>query len=479
MTHSPEEIWQATAADLTSWYSAGSTTPSEVADAILARIVAADGSINAIMHVDSAAVRERAEYLGALSPEDRKVLPLYGVPVTVKDLVAVKGQPLTFGIRSFEDNIADHTDGAVCRLLDAGAIIVGHTNTSEGGYAAVSSNGLFGRTENPWRLGYNAGGSSGGAAAAVASGFGPLAVGSDGGGSVRLPASLCGVVGFKPSRGVIPFESSFWSCAVTLGPLGRTVADVRLMTAVMSGQDSSDPFSGSGRVVSPIGSPDPERRMAGLRVGVVRDFGLGQVDEEVWDRVLDTARILEQVGAQVSEVDVDWSGAEEAMWHAHWLPLFTQIAEAFGWYEVSPEVEPELGELIDEGLHLDARQVARAEMRCRQLAADFSQLTESWDVILSPVACTPAFPNHQFAPAHLVGAPLRTRLLGWLLTYPFNVLGAPGLSLPSGLSRDGLPIGVQIVSNAGRDDLVLDVGAVLEAHLPRQEVWAASAGSKG
>ena len=256
-------------------------SPTEIADAFLRHIEAVNPGINAFVYCDADAVRKRARELEDSAMKGAFHGPLHGVPFSIKDLTAVKGVPLTFGMVPFKDNIAREDAAIVRRMNAAGGLFLGMTNTPESGYKGVTDNHLFGPTQNPWKPGYIAGGSSGGAAAAVAAGLCPIAEGSDGGGSIRIPSSCCGVYGLKPSLGRIPqtvLPHRYLTFA-NHGPIARTVADAALMLTVAGGQDASDPLSVPGP--APEYLAEIHKDIAGWRVAWSPDLGFGDVDREI------------------------------------------------------------------------------------------------------------------------------------------------------------------------------------------------------
>ncbi|ERB51098.1 hypothetical protein N806_07785 [Rhodococcus sp. P27] len=233
------------ATEMAASVASNSLSPNEIAEAMIQRVDAVNPSINAIVQFDREQVTRDAAELSRQQESGEKLGPLHGVPFTIKDLTAVDGLPTTFGMKPMADNIATGNAVVVDRLRGAGGLFLGKTNTPESGYYGGTDNHLYGPTHNPWKLGNSAGGSSGGASAAVAAGLGPLAEGSDGAGSVRIPSALCGVVGLKPTTGVIPqtiLAGRFYNWAYH-GPITRTVADNALMLDIMAGPDNADPLS--------------------------------------------------------------------------------------------------------------------------------------------------------------------------------------------------------------------------------------------
>ncbi|XBB67939.1 amidase family protein [Nocardioides sp. WV_118_6] len=443
----------------------------DIAEAMIERVERINPAVNALVWFDPEQVRRDAAALDAAQDTGAATGPLHGVPFTIKDLTAVAGVPLTFGMKPLRDNIADHDAVIVERLTAAGGLFLGKTNTPESGYKGATDNHLFGATHNPWRPGHTAGGSSGGAGAAVAAGLGPLAEASDGGGSVRIPASLCGVVGVKPSTGRIPqtiLPGRFYSWAYH-GPITRTVADAALMLDVVSGPDPRDPLSLPDRVDFTAAIAD--RDLTGVRVAWSSDLGLGiAVDPEIEKLCRTAVEALAAAGAIVEEATPDWGGADPqtAMWNGIWVPGFASEHDLLDWASLRGEVDDELIELIAEGERLTGVDIGRADAARGVMWDAFARFLGRYDVLVSPTVATPAFPHGQFAPDHLAGRPLREQLLGWFLTYPFNLLTTPAMSVPAGFTPDGCPVGLQLATGLHQDALLLRAAAVLEERAP----WA-------
>ena len=281
-------------------------SPVEISDALLARVEAVNPGINAYVHVDADRVRRRARDLEAAVMRGDELGVLHGVPYSIKDLTAVAGLPLTFGLAPLRDQIASTSAVVVERLERAGGCLLGKTNTPEGGYYGVTDNHLFGPTRNPWRRDRIAGGSSGGAAAAVAAGLGPLAEGSDGAGSIRIPASCCGVFGMKPSFGRIPQALTLGRFAPFThhGPITRTVEDAALMLSVMEGFHPSDPLS-----LPPSGvdwSAEVRKAVRGWRVAWSPDLGFARVEPEIQKICAAAVGAFEDLGCVVEESCPPW-----------------------------------------------------------------------------------------------------------------------------------------------------------------------------
>jgi len=464
------DIFFTSALDLSKAVREKRVSPTEIADTFLRRIEAVNPVINAYVYCDADAVRKRARELEKSAMKGAFHGPLHGVPYSIKDLTAVKGVPLTFGMVPFKDNIAREDAAIVRRMNAAGGLFLGMTNTPESGYKGVTDNHLFGPTQNPWKPGYIAGGSSGGAAAAVAAGLCPIAEGSDGGGSIRIPSSCCGVYGLKPSLGRIPqtvLPNRYLTFA-NHGPIARTVADAALMLSVAGGQDPSDPLSVPGP--APEYLDEIRKDIAGWRVAWSPDLGFGDVDREIREICTEAVKVFEDLGCTVEESHPGWDDPEEAMWQGLWVPTFAGEIDMLDWKAWDGQIDAQLLELLEEGKRLSAREVARADLFRSAMWDRFSAWFQRYDLLVCPTACVEPFENGRFAPKKLDGQSLRKRLLGWCLTYPFNMLGTtPAASIPCGFTAKGLPVGLQIVGHPYADDAVLRASANFEQVRP----WAA------
>lgn len=472
--NTPDLAWLS-ATDLAARTRSGAVRVADVAEAMIARVEQVNPELNAIIHFDPAQVRADAEELDRRADAGEELGPLHGVPFTIKDLTAQKGLPLTFGMVPLKDNIAEADAPIVERLVSAGGLFLGRTNTPESGYYGGTDNHLFGPTHNPYRHGHTVGGSSGGAAAAVAAGLGPLGEGSDGAGSVRIPAAMCGVVGLKPSTGVVPqtiLAGRYYEWAYH-GPITRTVADCALMLDVISGPDDRDPMSFPPLTDSfQRAVEDPQ--VAGLRVAYSPDLGLSgvdgapYVDPEVAQICADAVAKLAAAGATVTEATPAWGDPETAMWHGIWVPGFAGEHDLLDWEAQRGNVDDHLISLMREGEQLTGVDVGRADLFRGAMWDTFTAFMRDYDVLISPTLASAAFPHSQFAPEWLDGQSLQRQLLGWLLTYPFNMMTTPALTVPAGFTADGRPVGLQIAGGHLADQTVLRVGALME----RLNPWA-------
>jgi aspartyl-tRNA(Asn)/glutamyl-tRNA(Gln) amidotransferase subunit A len=459
----------ASASELAREVSGRRLSPVEIAETLLARIEAVNGGINAFVHMNADLVRRRARELEAAVMRGEALGALHGVPYSIKDLTAVAGLPLTLGLVPFRDNVAHSSAVIVQRLEGAGGLLLGKTNTPEVGYYGATDNHLFGPTRNPWNRQRTAGGSSGGGAAAVAAGLGPLAEGSDGAGSVRIPASCCGVFGMKPSLGRIPqtLALSRFATHIHHGPLTRTVEDAALMMSVVEGFHASDPLS-----LPPSGIEwlaELEKDVRGWRVGWSPDLGFAHVDPEIRDICATAVRAFEDLGCVVEESCPKWSDPEEAMWKGLWVPGYAAANDLLDTTSLDGVIDAELIALLREGATQPALATARAEAFRMQMWDTLGEWFGSYDLLVCPTLCVEPFEVGRFAPAHLDGQPLSRRVLGWLLTYPFNMMSAvPAASVPCGFTAAGLPVGLQIVGRPRGDGAVLRAAANFERARP----WA-------
>jgi aspartyl-tRNA(Asn)/glutamyl-tRNA(Gln) amidotransferase subunit A len=443
-------------------------SPVEALDEILARVEALNPVLNAYCLVRGDDVRGEARRAESAVMRGDELGPLHGVPVSIKDITPTRGIRTTFGSRAFSDHVPEEDAVLVERLRAAGALIVGKTNTPEFGNKGVTDSPLFGRTNNPWRLSHSAGGSSGGAAAAVAAGMGPLGDGSDGAGSVRIPASLCGVVGLKPSFGRVPvWPRNGYETISHHGPLARTTADAALMLSVVAGDDPRDPYT------APPGTSDfvasaREADIAGWPIAFSTDLGAGPVEPVVAAAARAAAQRLADLGATVDERTPDVPDPREAMAVIWRVSLGTIAHERVLPVIGREEMDPHLLELADAAGGITAVEHYRASQLFRH--AFFRAMTaffEDYRLLVTPTLAVAPFPHPAAArpgPAHAGGHEIDP-FLGWLLTYHFNLTGQPAISIPCAVTDDGLPLGLQIVGRAGADADVLRAASALEEAL--------------
>jgi len=458
-------FWRS-ALDLAAAIRSKQVSPVEVAEATLARIEALNPRLNAFCLITPDVALRDAREAEIAVVKGEPIGPLHGVPVSLKDVIFTRGLRTTGGSRLFAEAVPEEDAIAVGRLRAAGAVIVGKTNTSELGHKAVTENPLFGVTRNPWNLELTPGGSSGGAAAAVASGLGPVALGTDGGGSVRIPAAFCGVYGLKPSWGRIPQHPSFpgWEHLSVTGPITRTVRDAALVLDVIAGGDDRDRHSLPREDGSYVESCDED--IKGLHVAWTPDLGYATVDPAVQALCENAAAEFEALGCHVEVVNPGWEDSEEifrtivsAQFYAHWSDrLPAQEAQ----------LDPSLVKFIRRGGAVSARDYVLAMDRARAYWHEAQTFLQRFDLLLTPTVAVAPFAAGQPAPREIAGQAIS--VLGWMpFTFPFNLTGQPAASVPAGFTEDGLPVGLQIIGRRNADRTVLAASAAYETACPWSE----------
>jgi aspartyl-tRNA(Asn)/glutamyl-tRNA(Gln) amidotransferase subunit A len=375
------------------------------------------------------------------------------------------------GSTRFADRVPSEDAHVVARLRAAGAILVGKTTTPELAHKGVTESALFGVTRNPWAPGFTCGGSSGGAGVAVATGMGPLAVGTDEGGSIRIPASYCGVVGLKPTFGLIARVPVGMAEALTHhGPLCRTVEDAALFLSVTAGRDDRDSWSLPGE---PVDYARALARPPGrLRVAWSPRLGYAAVDPEVL-RVTEAAvRGLSALGWRVEEADPgfdDPAALADAFRHPG---LAAFVGDDFE--RDRTRMDPSLVRLVESGRRMTAVDVARAAVKRHALWAELDRFFSRYDLLATPATAVPPFPVGQAPPLEIDGHAVGPR--GWIaFTYPFNLTGVPAIVVPTGSTGSGLPIGLQLVARRLDDARLLQAAAAFEAAAPWADRWPAAA----
>jgi aspartyl-tRNA(Asn)/glutamyl-tRNA(Gln) amidotransferase subunit A len=438
-------------------------SPVELTAALLARIEALDPKLNAFCLVTAEAARVAAREAEIAVMKREPIGALHGVPLSLKDVLYTRGLRTTGGSRLFADLLPEEDTVAVGRLKAAGAIILGKTNTSELGHKALTDSPLFGATRNPWDLTRTPGGSSGGAAAAVASGLGPVALGTDGGGSVRIPAGFCGLVGLKPSFGRVPQLPGFpgWYHLGTIGPLTRTVRDAALVLDVIAGGDDRDRTSLPREAGSYLDACDLD--VKGLHVAWTPDLGYAAVDERVLDICGNAAAEFEGLGCHVEVVNPGWESPEEA--------FATIVSAQFyaAWGDELPareaDMDASLVRFIRRGGAVTAREYLAATSKVNAYWQEVVTFLARFDLLLTPTTAVPPFPLGAGVPREIAGREVSR--LGWMpFTYPFNLTGQPAASVPAGWTDESVPVGLQIVGRRHADRTVLAAAAAFEAACP-------------
>jgi amidase len=449
------------ATELAAMLRARDVSARELLDAHLDRIERLNPDVNAIVTLDPEGARAAADAADAALAAGEEVGPLHGLPVAHKDTHATGGMRTTWGSPLHADTVPLRDELVVARLKAAGAIRVGKTNVPEFAAGSHTFNTLFGATHNPYRHGLSAGGSSGGAAAALAAGFVPLAEGSDMGGSLRNPAAFCNVVGLRPTPGRVPTwpAAMAWSQLSVQGPMGRTVADVALQLSVLAGPDPRVPIALSDDPAAFAG-PLPES-LAGLRVAWAPDLG-GRVtvDPAITAVLAPSVGVFEALGASVEEACPDLSGADEVFGTLRaWL-----FEASFG--EISRRSPERVRESIrwnaEMGAKLTGPDLAAAEQLHTKLYERMVAFFERYDVLVAPTTQVLPFPVEIEYPTEIAGVH-QDNYLEWMRSCTvISATGSPALSVPGGFTPDGLPVGLQIIGAPRADRRVLAVGHAFE-----------------
>ena len=440
----------------------------ELTEMFLRRIEALNPYLNAYLTVTG------DEALASARAADQRVLrgesggPLHGIPVSIKDLELTRGIRSTMGSLIFKDHVPDHDSTAVERVRSAGAVILGKTNTPEFGASGTTENRLGEPCRNPWDTERTPGGSSGGAAAAVAAGMCTLAVGSDGGGSIRIPCSFCGVYGLKPTQGRVPRyggvgKPGAYNTLSQTGPLTRTVRDSAVLLQALAGPDRRD--AGATREEPPDFVAALEQDAKGLRIAWSPDLGRAAVDPEVAEAAARAARLFGDLGCTVEEPEIT---VEES------FPLFYDIFSVVMYTSYGHLLEDRAEELtevarntLEYGGGVTGAEYSRALQRRVQLQAQMDDLFDDYDLLMTPSTAVTAFSIGQ-RPAVIAGRQVEPYWAYTPFTFLFNMTMQTAASIPCGFSSDGMPIGLHIVGRRGEETTVLRASAALERALP----WA-------
>ena len=439
-------------------------SPVEIMDAVLSRIERLNPKINAYCTLVAESARKQAREAETMVMKGEELGRLHGVPVAIKDLTFTKGIRTTSGSKIYENFVPEQDAIVVERLKAAGAIIIGKTNTPEFGFKGVTDNRLFGATCNPWNLGLTSGGSSGGAAASVAAGMGPLAQGSDGGGSIRIPSSFCGVFGLKPSFGRVPRGPGVpdWQTLSHTGPITRTVRDAALAMEVIAGRDDRDRHSlpDTGLRYLPFLGGD----LKGLKIAWSPDLGYAVVDPRVLEVTSAAVGTFDTLGGTV-EAATPEAGTLGRVFFAIWGMTYASryLDKLEEWRE---QMDPGLVTLIEQGKDRLATEYASAALEREKYCDKIQPFFEKYDLLLTPTLAVPPFEVGASGPREIAGV---QGPLDWTtFPYPFNLTGQPAASVPCGWTEDGLPIGLQIVGRRFDDVTVLRAAAAFEQASP----WA-------
>ena len=456
------EIWELSATELRAAYASRDLSPVEALQAIWQRIDAVEPTVHAFITQtrDLALKQAQAAERAWIDADETELSPLLGIPLSFKDLVDVAGVPTTMGSLATSHQPAEVDELFVARLRAAGAVFLGKTNTSEFGLAAQTMNRVAPTTLNPWNPDRTAGGSSGGAAAACAAGFGPLHHGTDGGGSVRVPAAYCGVVGLKPTGRRIPrrVRGAGMSQISTDGPLTRSVADAAMLLSAMAGPHEADPTS--LRTSIDLSEAAIPASLAGVRIGWTTELGWPTpCRPDIAQRVRAAADVLLTSGAHVVAASPDIGDPNEI------FPTLSAVGAAANYGRLCVGREDELSDYtrgsLRRGQSLSGVQVAEAYARLDRMRRQMDAWFDDYDVLLMPTSAITAH-EHGARIDEIAGRSISPWTISILYTPLANLIQAPALALPAGLDEAGLPMSVQLMAREGQDATTIRCAAILE-----------------
>jgi amidase len=464
------KITSLTAISMAEKIKAKELSPVEVVQSHLDRIRHINPKLNLFITVfEEEALREAKLAEEELMKEEIRG-PLHGIPIALKDLTPISGRRTTFGSPLFKDHISDFEPTIVSRIRNAGAIIIGKTNTPEFGHKGTTDNLLTGPTKNPWDPSRTAGGSSGGSAAAVASKCVPIAEGSDGGGSIRIPSSLNGIIGHKPTFGRVPFDSSPLNRFGTIhpfvhyGPMARSTGDAALLLSVMEGYQPSDPFS----------VPLPEENLLeemkggvkGKKFAFTENFGLYPYEQEILNPLKNAISLLREQGAIVETIPFQFGMKLEELISFFNKMWFAGLATAYGsLYDRFPsQFSQSVSQMIESGRKLSAVELRETELKRTIIWNTIQQKLDQYDAILSPVVGVTAF-SHQIEGPSTINGKDAAPISDWMMTQLYNCTGHPAISIPVGTATSGLPVGLHAATGKFNDRLLFQIAYTLERQM--------------
>ena len=438
-------------------------SPVELLDSCLARIEATNPAVNALVAIDADAARVAAIAAEAAVLSGAPLGLLHGLPVGIKDLSATKGLRTTWGSLLFKDHVPTADDSVVASVRNAGAIVLAKTNTPEFGAGANTTNRVYGATGNPFDPSRTCGGSSGGSAVALALGQLPLCTGSDYGGSLRTPASFCGVTGFRPTPGLVP---STERAAALLpfgvnGPMGRTLGDAYLLLRAQAGTDRRDPFSSGDAAGLPACLQPAD--LAATRAAFSTDLGCAPVDRAIADAFQQKVATFRHVFREASERAPDFSNVHEVFEATRGIAFVAQHGERLAQHRAL--LGPNVIDNTERGLQVSARELGTALVEQTRLYKRFFAFFRDVDVLICPAASVSPFPHGELYVREINGAAMPSYMRWLAITYAPTMALAPAVCLPCGLDHTGLPFGIQVIGPNGADRRVLEVAAALEALL--------------
>ena len=463
-----KEVLDWSAGEIASQISKGSITATEVVKAFIKQIEVVNPVINAVCTLNENAVKE-AEDVDSRRKSGFPARDLEGVPFLVKDILQTKGIRTTFGSLLLENDIPNEDTISVERLRNAGGILLGKTNTPEFAHDINTTNKIFGTTRNPWDVNVTAGGSSGGSGAAVASAMAPLALGTDLGGSIRIPCSFNNLTGLRPSPGRIPFYPTDygWDTLVEhiQGPMVRCVADIGLAMKVLSGPDDRDPASMPNDGMDFCKAALGTQSLEGRRIAYAGNIGgVIPLDKEVEKLVKSGAYAFEKLGCEVKDACFDAADIQDIITGTRGFGMVARYAERYDKYQHL--MTPQLINQVSAALDLSVRDVVHSERLRTAYWHKIRKFMTNFDYIIAPVVGAPPFRLDESLPTQVGGMPVDRFQDVFLSTYVFSVTGLPMISVPCGLTEDGRPVGMQIIARRHRDDQVLEAASAYERLLP-------------
>jgi Asp-tRNA(Asn)/Glu-tRNA(Gln) amidotransferase A subunit family amidase len=461
------------ATDLDRLIRARAVSPVEVARAVLARIERLNPRLNAFLTVTADLALAQAGAAEERARRGARLGPLDGIPFSIKDLEATAGIRTTSGSKWFVQHVPDQDGAVAARLRKTGGVLLGKTNTPNFGHKDCCDNLIGPPCRNPWKLDRTSGASSGGAGAAVAAGLGPVAHGSDGAGSIRIPAALCGIFGFKPSFGRVPYAPSadYWAARSHNGTMTRTVRDGALLLEAMAGPDPRDPLTIDAPPEGYLALCDGD--LAALRVVWSADLGYAPVDPEVRSLCEAAARRFSGFGCTLEARDPGWP--DPGAFHKIIYEVSVAARQVDRFREHPDWIEPSLRQMIENAERVTALEHSKALMARSAFFDRAHRFFETCDLLLTPQMPVAAWaadpgPAGEQGPTEIAGRPTPTMFDRLPFTFPFNLTGQPAATVPCGFTAEGLPVGLQIVGRWHADAVVLRAAACFEAAQPWAQV---------
>jgi aspartyl-tRNA(Asn)/glutamyl-tRNA(Gln) amidotransferase subunit A len=476
-SYKTDEIWRMDGTDQLKAIKRREISPEDALDASLQRIDELNDKLNAFCVVDEEGAKQAAREAEKAIKNGKQLGKLHGVPVAIKDLITVRGMRTTFGSKIYEDFVPERDSVVVKRIRDEGGIIIGKTNVPEFGYQGITDNAIFGKTHSPWDLEKTPGGSSGGSGVALATGMVSFALGSDGGGSVRIPSSFCGLYGMKASFGRVPLYpehrdpdlpgANAWESVEHIGPMGRTVEDTAHLLDVIAGPHHMDrhslPDDGTDYT-----SASEEPDISGLDVAYSQDFGFTAVDPVVREMTEDAARVFEEeLECTVEQDDPGFPNPEEAFTAT--VASTTDLKELRKELHVhKSDMEPVLVDILE--TEWTAMDFTEAYKTRQKVNLNMREFMKDYDILLTPTLAVPPFDVDSSGPDTIEGRDVQ--LFHWLMfCFTINLTGQPAATIPAGWTDDGLPIGLQIIGSHLDDEKVIEASAAYENASPWQEEY--------